>query len=167
MFIAPQWVTSGITGSGNSASKVAEQVHRGLFRFAQDSPMKALSKRTKLLLLVGIPVALLLAALLYLGFHKDALQADYDRIQVGMTLTQVWEILPESDGTLCRWGSQRAKFGNGGLAQYFEFQQSDSFLFPGGRICGHYDFHQKVIDKKIHRPTLDEIWPFWKRWLGL
>lgn len=154
-----------------------------------------LGKRGTLLLFLGIPLLLLLAASLYLGFSPDALQADFDKMQIGMPLAQVREILTKRDGTFYEWerisanevfpyhvvtrragtikvdapvGSRPgAKSISREFGPEFEFQQSNSLLFPGGRISGSYDVHRKLLAKNIIRPSRDDIWNYWKRQLGL
>jgi len=122
--------------------------------------MKAIGKRGKLLLVAGVPVALLLVASLYLAFHKDALQADFDKLRVGMTASEVDKILMESglindvsSGDLRCWRT--------------DYREPDSFLIPSGSVVVVFDPQKGLIDKSVHRPGMDDIWNHWKRQLGL
>lgn len=118
----------------------------------------ALSNRGKLGLLVGIPIMLGLAVAFYLTFSRSALQADYDKIQIGMSAS-------EADSFLVM---EKNRAHLGGDPFYLQiYVQPDSPVIPGSRICLTIDLQDRVIKKEIERPSLGRIWNHWMNQLGL
>ena len=123
-------------------------------------PMKlAIGKRSKLLLL-GIPVVLVLAASLYMVFHKDALQEDFDKIQVGMTPEEMKSHLRNGESLTCD-----SLLG----PDIYTIEEPESALFPGRKF--YITFNEGtmggVTEKHVYSPTVGDIWNHWKRQLGL
>jgi hypothetical protein len=77
-----------------------------------------------------------------------------------MTPEQVSKIVEDIDGSVYIAGSDNRTW----TAHY---QESDSFLVPGGIINVAFDSRTGVTDKSVHRPGIAEIWNHWKRKLGL
>lgn len=112
----------------------------------------AFSKRGKLGL-VGISIMIGLSVSLYLGMRSETWQERFDRIRVGMTSDESWEIL------------------TGGRFQGVEVVPSEalgSFLLPPPLISISFDPKtDRVKQKSIQHPTGREILDYWLWKVGL
>jgi len=127
-----------------------------------------LGMRGKLLLLIGAPFMFFLAASIYLGFSRNSLEADYDRIQVGMTSKEVLTIIEEMKlrrgavVNMSHFDPAQEK-----PAQLI-FSERSSSLVPYSRIRVIFSNRtEQALIKEIHRPTMDEHWDNCKYLLGL
>jgi len=122
----------------------------------------ALSKRTKFLFFLGIPLTLLLAASLYLALSGNALQADFDKIEGGTPLAEVRQNLGREFDLESTCGVDGYPSGS----FICVIKDPDSFLVPGSKIRLRVE-KGKVLGKVIHHPDMNEIVKHWKRQLGL
>jgi hypothetical protein len=120
----------------------------------------ALWKAAKLGAILAIPIFSILVISIWFVLSRNTLQADYEKIQVGMTLGEVYTILPDENYV--------SSVPGGHHKLWLRFDPPESTLIPCGTIWVVVDDETELVTHKtIEFREKNEFWKHWKRKLRL